>query len=141
MKIQLNLTTSIIIVVATIIAGAYLLSREVPESARQTSRTNIPQQAVEKITVGPEDLQVSFSCEENKSILAVFHLTAARDLDLALSDGRVVSLAYVDDGVNPHYESKDGATRFWSTGDVTFLTENGQRTYSECVLANGPMGV
>ncbi len=137
MKIQLNLTTSIVIVVATIVGFFFLLNREVPES----TRANTPSQVAEKIAVGPEDLQVSFSCQAGKSILAVFHLTATRELDIALSDGRIISMQYVANDENPHYETTDGKIRFWSTGDVTFLTEDGQQTYSECVLANGPMGV
>ncbi len=137
MKLKLNLTTSIVIVLATVAGIIFLLRRDIPEAAR----VNTPSRIADKITVGPEDLQVAFSCEGGKNILAVFHLTANRELDVALSDGRIISLAYVNDEVNSHYASADGVVRFWSTGEVTFLTENGQKTYSECTLVNGPMGV
>ena len=137
MKIRLNLQTSIVIVLVAVAGFIFLLNRDVPE----TARVNIPAQMADKIEVGPEDLQVSFSCEAGKSVLAVFHLTTTRELDIALSDGRIINLQYVANDENPHYASADGVIRFWSTGDVTFLTEDGQQTYSNCTLVNGPMGV
>jgi membrane-bound inhibitor of C-type lysozyme len=138
MKIQLNIHTSLVVIVLTIIGFYFLLQRDVP---RIEVNNLVASEFAGKIAVGPEDLQVAFSCDSKKSILAVFRLTAERTLDLALSDGRVVSLEYVPDDANPHYATSNGSIRFWSTGEVTFLTENGQRTYTQCSLSTGPMGV
>ena len=85
------------------------------------------------------DLAVNFQCDSGKSIAAVFHLSTTQGADLALSDGRTMSLSHVQADGMDEYASADGSVILWSKGQGTFLQEGNQTTYSNCAVASAPM--
>lgn len=78
--------------------------------------------------------KVRFACKENKTIDATFY---ADKVDLALSDGRSMSLPQTMSGSGIRYANADETSVFWSKGDTAFVTEgvDEKETFSDCIVA------
>ena len=73
---------------------------------------------------------VSYSCDANKTIAAVYTTGMA---NLTLSDGRTLSLAQAVSGSGVRYTDAADTIEFRNEGSNAFLTENGATTYDNCV--------
>jgi membrane-bound inhibitor of C-type lysozyme len=76
--------------------------------------------------------KVVFACMDDKTIDATFYTDR---VDLALSDGRSISLPQTMSGSGIRYANPDETFVFWSKGDTAFVTEGADETetYSNCV--------
>jgi membrane-bound inhibitor of C-type lysozyme len=75
--------------------------------------------------------QVTFMCDEGKSIDATFYSKRA---DIKLSDGRTMSLPQLISGSGARYGTEDENFIFWNKGDTAFITEGDSQnqTYTNC---------
>jgi len=73
----------------------------------------------------------AYRCDADKTIDATYY---ADKVDLALSDGRKVTLPQVISGSGTRYANADESLVFWSKGDDAFLTEGDAEkpTYANC---------
>ena len=86
-----------------------------------------------------------YSCDAGKQIKAEYYKdpgfkvkpdnrpTPSRKVELALSDGRLMTLSQTISASGIRYATKDESIVFWSKGDSAFITENNTETYSDCV--------
>jgi membrane-bound inhibitor of C-type lysozyme len=74
----------------------------------------------------------SYACKDGKTVRAVYY---ADRVDLALSDGRSMSLPQTMSGSGIRYANSDESFVFWSKGDTAFATEGDPNTptYADCV--------
>ncbi len=136
-----NLPVSIAIVVVAIAAAVFLMHRPVqmPNTPSPSAPATISS-ATPSNPAAPQDFPVTFSCDDNKAISAVFHLPADKTLDIRVSDGRSTTLNHIDSADGARYESNDGSVIFWSKGQGAFLQEGTTTTYSNCRVATMPAG-
>lgn len=76
--------------------------------------------------------QVTFTCDDNKSIKALFH---GNRVELTLSDGRHFALPQVISGSGARYANDDESVVFWNKGNTAFITEGDKTTYQNCVTS------
>jgi len=76
---------------------------------------------------------VTFRCDDDKIIKAVFH---ADRVDLALSDGRSLTLPQAMSASGARYANADESIVFWNKGDTAFIIEGADETYSGCIVAD-----
>jgi membrane-bound inhibitor of C-type lysozyme len=74
---------------------------------------------------------VTFSCDANKSIKAVFYKDR---VIISLSDGRNMSLPQVLSGSGARYANFDESFVFWNKGDTAFVDEDNSTTYQNCTI-------
>lgn len=129
-----NLLISVIIIVAAVALGIYLMQREV--SAPVQSNGNELSQGM---PVEQEDITVDLSCASDKAITATFHLPEDESVDLMLSDGRAMNLSAVVSASGVQYANADQSIVFWSKGNGGILTENGETTYTDCLIDEASM--
>lgn len=79
---------------------------------------------------------VSYTCDGNKSILAVYENFARSPEDnrvfLELSDKRYMTLMQVISGSGARYADGGDNFVFWNKGNTAFVEEGGKMTYSNC---------
>ncbi|MEI6810894.1 MAG: MliC family protein [Candidatus Nomurabacteria bacterium] len=78
----------------------------------------------------------TFNCENNKSIIATFYPTKDTKVDLALSDGRKISLPHAISASGARYANADEKIVFWNKGTTAFITEGTSTTYTNCDTQN-----
>ncbi len=78
----------------------------------------------------------TFTCEDNKSIIATFYPTSDTKVDLVLSDGRKISLPHAISASGARYASADEKIVFWNKGTTAFITEGTSTTYIGCDTEN-----
>lgn len=88
---------------------------------------------------------VSYSCDAAKTIQASFYdgtstpATATEppipggSVDLTLSDGRSMTLPQTLSADGARYANTDESFIFWSKGNGSFIMENDQQTYTNCI--------
>ena len=133
-----NLYLSIAIIILAGVAVALLMRRPVQNPNPSTVVTDATATATNP--AAPQDFPVSFICDDNKSIAAVFHLPADQTLDITVSDGRSTTLNHVTSVDGARYASPDGSVVFWSKGQGAFLQEGTVTTYANCRVATTPAG-
>jgi membrane-bound inhibitor of C-type lysozyme len=74
----------------------------------------------------------TFSCRDNKSIIATFYPKEDKEVHLVLSDGRTLSLPHVISGSGARYALTDESIVFWNKGTTAFITEGSSTTYIDC---------
>lgn len=81
--------------------------------------------------LGPSVNDVWFSCDDGKSIHAVFY---KHTVHVALSSGPEVFLPQTISASGARYESDDESLVFWNKGNTAFVTEGNPdvQTYSGC---------
>lgn len=99
-------------------------------------------------TATMETVQVQYTCDDGKTIDATYlnastSTTTGNSVQLALSDGRQMTLAQTISADGARYSNGDpnipqgeqGAETlvFWSKGNGAFVQENGTTTYNNCV--------
>jgi membrane-bound inhibitor of C-type lysozyme len=74
---------------------------------------------------------VKYACADGKTIDAEYF---SDKVDIALSDGRSVSLPQTMSGSGTRYANADESFVFWSKGDTAFATEGdpNKPTYADC---------
>lgn len=79
---------------------------------------------------------VKYACADGKTIAATYY---AGKVDLALDDGRTMSLPQTMSGSGIRYANADESFVFWSKGNNAFATEGDpdKPTYADCV-GQGP---
>lgn len=93
------------------------------ESSTVPTPTNTPQPKTE----------ATFSCADDKTIIAIFNNDTDGSVDLALSDGTKINLPHTASASGAKYANEDESIVFWNTGSEAFLEENGTQTYTDCV--------
>jgi membrane-bound inhibitor of C-type lysozyme len=75
--------------------------------------------------------KVKYACADGKAIAAAYY---SDRVDIALSDGRTMSLPQTISGSGIRYANADELFVFWSKGDQAFATEGDPNTptYAEC---------
>ncbi len=95
---------------------------------------------------------VAYACDGGKTIVATYYRgtatvlagsgqppTPAGHVQVALSDGRSITLPQTISADGARYANADGSFVFWSKGDGAMVLENGQQSdYTNCVAANAP---
>jgi membrane-bound inhibitor of C-type lysozyme len=76
----------------------------------------------------------TFDCADGKSITALFYPDADTHVDLSLSDGRSLSVAYATSASGARYANEDESFVFWNKGDTAFIEENGTTTFRDCAV-------
>jgi len=76
----------------------------------------------------------TFSCQDNKSITAIFYPIDDTRVDLTLSDGRKISLPRAISASGARYANANDEVVFWNKGDTAFITEGTSTTYVGCVI-------
>ena len=71
----------------------------------------------------------TFSCTDGKSIHATFW---ERKVDLALSDGRTMTVPQAISASGARYANTDESFVFWNKGNTAFITEGKTTTYTDC---------
>ena len=77
-------------------------------------------------------IRAHFSCGGGMTIEATFFNAAPSHVQLALSDGRRLSLPQAMSGSGARYASADERVVFWNKGDTAFIDEQGRQTYADC---------
>lgn len=77
-------------------------------------------------------IRAQFSCDGGKTIDAAFFNAAPSHVELALSDGRRLTLPQAMSGSGARYASADERIVFWNKGDTAFIDEQGRQTYTGC---------
>jgi putative hemolysin len=93
----------------------------------QKSNKNVP------IVLAPTNEiinSVTFNCAELKNIQAVFY---KNKVEIALSDGRKMSLPQVISASGARYSNEDESFVFWNKGNTAFVEEGGNSTFKECI--------
>ena len=82
----------------------------------------------------PMPKPVTFTCQDNKSIVATFSESAVL---LTLSDGRSITLpeAPTDTGERA-FLNEEGSVGFWTRDYSAFVREGNVETYSACVVSS-----
>ena len=75
-----------------------------------------------------------FTCDDNKTITAVFYPGEDQYVVLKLSDGRTISLPRAISASGARYANQDESVVFWNKGNTAFITENGKNTYDNCII-------
>jgi membrane-bound inhibitor of C-type lysozyme len=119
-----NLVFSVIIVIATIAAGIFLMRRHIERPAAP----NAP--------IPPQAVTISLACKDSKTITATFHIPEDQTADLVFSDGRTLSLPHAVSADGARYANADESIVFWTRGNSAFVTEKGTETYSDCTVTN-----
>jgi putative hemolysin len=77
-------------------------------------------------------LRARFTCASGKHIDAAFFNAAPSHVELALSDGRRITLPQAPSGSGARYASANERFVFWNKGDTAFIDEQGRQTYADC---------
>ncbi len=79
---------------------------------------------------------VTFLCDAGKTIRATFYPTDDKFVDLALSDGRDMSVPHAISASGARYVKPDESFVFWNKGDTAFVMEGASstETYGNCLL-------
>jgi len=77
-------------------------------------------------------IRALFSCAGGKTIDAAFFNVAPGHVELALSDGRRLTLPQALSGSGARYASADERVVFWNKGETAFIDEQGRQTYADC---------
>ncbi len=93
------------------------------------TRENAPARTADGL---PARVEALFTCARGKSIHATFINTGNSRVQLALSDGRKVTLPHAMSADGARYANKAETIVFWNKGNTAFLQENGQTTYADC---------
>src|SRR3989344_2243082 len=80
-------------------------------------------------------IKAPFTCDNGKLIEAVFYPDNDTRVDLKLSDGRSLSVPKTISASGIRYANQDESFVFWNKGNTAFITENGQNTYDNCIVA------
>jgi membrane-bound inhibitor of C-type lysozyme len=81
---------------------------------------------------------VVFQCDNNKSITAGFDMANDAQVQLALSDGRQMSLPHAVSADGARYANSDESIVFWNVGTTAFMQENGTTTFANCAIQDNP---
>ena len=73
-----------------------------------------------------------FACAGGKWIGATFVNGAGSHVDLALSDGRKLTLPQAMSGSGARYANADESFVFWNKGKTAFIEERGKTTFDGC---------
>lgn len=82
------------------------------------------------------DKTARFDCPGGKYILATFHLPEDKTVDIALSDGRNMTLDHAISASGARYTNNDESFVFWNKGDSAFITEGDKTTFDQCITAS-----
>lgn len=80
----------------------------------------------------PQRIQAMFACAGGKSIDATFINAKSSSVQLALSDGRKMTLPQTMSGSGARYANKGETVVFWNKGNTAFIEEGGKTTYADC---------
>ncbi len=121
-----NILVSVLVIVAAIILGMYLLNRPVQAPAS-------PLDNAIGVNMGGQDSVYTFLCSDGKYITATFHIPEDVNVDIALSDGRTMSLPHALSADGARYANADESVVFWDKGTSAFIQEKGVTTYDNCL--------
>ena len=128
-----NILISAVIIALAILAGVYLMRREVEAPVRNTM-------AADQIAMESNEGDQSFmlQCNEGKEMMVTLHLPANESADVLLSDGRMFTLGNTTDTTGQNgaitYTSADGATLLAVGQTEIVLVEGGTPTYAGCIV-------
>jgi putative hemolysin len=77
-------------------------------------------------------IRATFNCVGGKHIDAAFFNATPSHVELALSDGRRITLPQAMSASGARYASADERFVFWNKGDTAFIDEQGRQTYADC---------
>jgi putative hemolysin len=77
-------------------------------------------------------INAKFACDGGKMIDATFVNTGKGSVELALSDGRSLTLPQAMSASGARYANKDESFVFWNKGNTAFIDEGGKTTYQGC---------
>jgi membrane-bound inhibitor of C-type lysozyme len=78
----------------------------------------------------------SFTCADDKSLVATFYPTDDKSVDLVLSDGQKLTVPHAMSADGARYAKPDESFVFWNKGDTAFITESGTTTFADCQTKN-----
>jgi putative hemolysin len=83
-------------------------------------------------TAGARTIHAFFACDAGKTVDATFINGAQGSVELALSDGRKLTLPQTRSASGARYANADETFVFWNKGDTAFIEENRNMTYGGC---------
>jgi membrane-bound inhibitor of C-type lysozyme len=119
-----NLYVSIAVVILSIAAGVYLIRRPVAPAVPPVTASDVA-----------GNRSFDLACDAGKALNLTFHLPEDKTVDVALSDGRTLSLLNTSSGDGSSYTSSEGNVVLALEGASLNLTEQGKPTYKNCALA------
>jgi|GEM_PF-6910748 len=119
-----NIYVSILCILVAAGIGFYLMHRTVTAPAGESNQAQMP----------PSDQSFTLSCDAAKSMSLTVHLPEDKSVDIALSDGRKLSLANVSTADGIAYTNADGSIKLLVLGAAASLVEAGNPTYSNCAI-------
>lgn len=81
----------------------------------------------------PARIVASFTCAGGKKIAATFVNGKSSSVQLALSDGRRMTLPQARSASGARYANTGETIVFWNKGNTAFMEEKGKTTYANCV--------
>jgi membrane-bound inhibitor of C-type lysozyme len=117
-----NLQTSIVIIIAFLALGFFLMQRKVQAPAAPVLSTT---QATGKKTF-------DLACDNNRSLSVTFHVPSDDAIDVAFDDGRSVTLPNISTADAIAYANADKSVMLTLTGADVSITEGGNVTYANC---------
>ena len=138
-----NIWISLIVIVVAVLATVFLLRLHVtppPEATQDTQSSDTTGDTTGDSST-PQDLSFTFSCDDSKTITATFHLPDDYTTDLALSDGRTMTLSHVNSDTGATYANADDSVVFANQGTGATLVENGVTTFNNCTASTTPDGM
>src|SRR4051812_32416056 len=103
-----QIIVSTIVVVVAILLGAFLMHRRV---------------AAPVVSTGADNKTVVFSCDNSKQLSVSFPAQNDQSLDLTLSDGRTMTLGYIETADGARYANADQSIALWNQDNDVFLNE------------------
>jgi membrane-bound inhibitor of C-type lysozyme len=126
----------IFVIIVVIVGGFFLYSYQKQNIAKTQPESKPTQAPVVNSSVAPI-ISTQYSCEADKSITAVFdNSSSVKTVDLTLSDGKTLTLIETPSASGARYANEDESIVFWSKGDTAFIEENGEQTYTNCVVTS-----
>lgn len=117
--------TLVIFLLVVAIAGVAYFAWQVDQQKPSTAVT----------TTTATGNEVTFLCDQGKSIMATFYPSNDTHVDLVLSDGRTLSVPHAVSADGARYATTNGSFVFWNVGNTATITENGQTTYANCAVS------
>lgn len=134
-----NIIIWVVVLMVIVIAAVFLWLRTPLQVSQAPAKTG-DQTSVRNLIA-----TASYSCDGGKTIIASYYAGSSTppaapnepphpggSVDIALSDGRAMTLPQTISADGGRYANADESLIFWSKGNGAFVMENGTTTYTNC---------
>ena len=118
-------STTLTFFVGLSVLGVFFLTVGYFSLVKKITSLSLP----EATPAAPQMVSAEFTCDQNKTINAVFLTDRA---ELSLSDSRSFLLLQGLSADGARYTNTDESVTFWNKGNTAFLEENGKTTFANC---------